>query len=173
MIEFRSMQVEIEGIDKLMKDLSNVGPQWANAVDNAVKKAGMSIIGDAQKNLRTAGEGGRTINATGRLSQSGKVVEDGKGAYDIGFFNDGNGYAEFVEYGTKPHWPPVDFIRAWVKKKLRVALEEEDSVAYLISRKIAQKGTKPHPFFKPAVDKNSPKLTKEIETIVKQSKLDR
>ena len=50
-------------------------------------------------------------------------------------------YAAAVEHGTSPHWPPQDPIKLWVKRKLNVADNEIDGVAFLIARKISQKGT--------------------------------
>ena len=51
-------------------------------------------------------------------------------------------YAEPVEYGTQPHWPPQGPIRLWVRRVLNVSDEDVNGVAYLIARKIAAKGTK-------------------------------
>lgn len=52
-------------------------------------------------------------------------------------------YAEYVELGTAPHFPPIQPLEDWVQAKLGIDDEQERrSVAFLIARKIAVKGTK-------------------------------
>lgn len=79
-------------------------------------------------------------------------------------------HAPYVEYGSRPHWPPPGPIREWVKRNMRVETPagprgpqqgralikprskrgtrdpreaEIDRMTYLIQRKIAMKGTEP------------------------------
>lgn len=59
-------------------------------------------------------------------------------------------YAAYLNDGTKPHWPPVDKIREWIKVKPVLPrpgkggkLPTPDQLAYLIGRKISKVGTKP------------------------------
>jgi hypothetical protein len=49
----------------------------------------------------------------------------------------------FVELGTKPHMPPVKALIPWVRAVLGLSAKEAPSVAFLIARKIAKRGTKP------------------------------
>jgi hypothetical protein len=49
----------------------------------------------------------------------------------------------FVELGTKPHMPPVEALVPWVRAVLGVEPKRERSVAFLVARKIARKGTAP------------------------------
>lgn len=49
----------------------------------------------------------------------------------------------FVELGTKPHMPPVEALVPWVRAVLGVGPKRERSVAFLVARKIARKGTAP------------------------------
>lgn len=53
----------------------------------------------------------------------------------------GKRYVEFVEFGTRPHWPPVEPIRFWVLQKLRPPVEEVPGIAFLVGRKISRVGT--------------------------------
>lgn len=50
--------------------------------------------------------------------------------------------ATFVELGTRAHMPPVDALVPWVRAVLGVDAKRAPSVAYLIARKIARRGTK-------------------------------
>ncbi len=49
----------------------------------------------------------------------------------------------FVELGTKAHMPPVEALVPWVRAVLGVDRKSERSVAFLVARKIARKGTEP------------------------------
>lgn len=75
-----------------------------------------------------------------------QVVANGT-AYDVTITL--NDYWKYVEYDTRPHFPPVDKLLEWVKIKPiipkpgvdgRVPTQEE--LAYLIGRKISKVGTK-------------------------------
>lgn len=57
-------------------------------------------------------------------------------------------YWKYVEYDTKPHWPPVDAITNWIKAKPVLPhkvfdgkLPDTKQLAFLIGRKISEEGT--------------------------------
>lgn len=58
-------------------------------------------------------------------------------------------YWKYIEYGTKPHFPPINKIEQWIRIKPIVPDSRNGKVpttkqlAFLISRSISQKGTKP------------------------------
>lgn len=55
-------------------------------------------------------------------------------------------YWKYVEFGTEPHFPPVDSILKWIQKKPIIPKEvngikpTNDQLAYLIGRKISEDG---------------------------------
>lgn len=58
-------------------------------------------------------------------------------------------YWKYVEEGTRPHWPPISAIAHWVQIKPVIPRPDEkgnipsqQSLAFLISRKISREGTK-------------------------------
>lgn len=60
-----------------------------------------------------------------------------------------NDYWKYLEDGTRPHWPPREAILNWVRIKPVIPRPDalgrtpsENQLAYLISRKISQVGTK-------------------------------
>ena len=67
-------------------------------------------------------------------------------------------YWDYVENGRKPgKFPPPNRIKEWISVKpvsprplKNGKLPTTSQLAYLIGRKIAQEGTEPKPFFKPA-----------------------
>ena len=64
-------------------------------------------------------------------------------------------YAGFVEFGTAPRMklPPVEEIKKWAKLKFGLTEEEAWAVAWVVAKKIKERGTEPNPFFRSALDK--------------------
>lgn len=67
-------------------------------------------------------------------------------------------YWKYVEYGTRPHFPPINAIKKWISVKpvlprpLKTGkLPTANQLSYLIARKISKVGTKPQPFLKPTI----------------------
>ena len=61
-------------------------------------------------------------------------------------------HGEPVEYGSKPHFPPIGPLQFWVEKKLGLSGKEATSVAYAIAHTIAKKGTKGRHMFEKGFD---------------------
>ena len=114
-------------------------------------------------------------NASGKLSKSikGKVKQNGKFLEVSISLED---YWKYIEYGTRPHFPPVDKIKEWIRVKPILPrplsngkLPTNDQLAFLIGRKISKVGTKPQPFLKKSitefdlVSKMYKLVTEEIE----------
>ncbi len=58
-------------------------------------------------------------------------------------------YWKYIEYGTKPHWPPKKALLKWIKAKPVIPRPDKngitptnDQLAFLIGRKISKVGTK-------------------------------
>ena len=58
-------------------------------------------------------------------------------------------YWKYIEYGTKPHWPPPQALLRWIQAKpvlpraINGITPSNNQLAYLIGRKISKEGTKP------------------------------
>lgn len=64
-------------------------------------------------------------------------------------------YAPFVEFGTRPHTPPLKAIKRWAKRK--------NLPAGAIWMAIRRRGTKPHPYFEPAIKESEDKVKQFFE----------
>lgn len=132
----------------------------------ALKTAGLKIVATAKDNLRR----NKSV-VTGMLRASGKVqqVANDADSVDAGFFSDpsAGGYAFFVENGRRAgRMPPVDQLAQWFKKKHRIGNPKEALArAWGLAKKIAREGTRPHPFFKPAIEA----CKKDVEEILKEA----
>lgn len=143
--------IEVTGLDQVLGKLSTLPDGARRCAMEGLQSAGLQIVADAKANLRD-----NESVVTGLLRASGKVVKTGEEEIEVGFFDAKNqsGYALFVEYGRRSgKYPPIDNILAWVRKKLRIKdIKAAKARAFLVARGIARKGTKPHPFFAPAVE---------------------
>jgi hypothetical protein len=74
-------------------------------------------------------------------------------------------YGESVEYGTEPHFPPVDAIQHWVEGKLHLSGKEAKSVAWAIAIKIADVGTEGAHMFQYGVENSELQIFRILEQI--------
>lgn len=106
-----------------------------------------------QENIATPYEGKPAAVAFGNLIRGvqGQVVDTdplmtlviGEGS-SLG----ADKYAAPVETGAKAHMPPSSALILWVKKKFGAeTLQEAKSMAYVVARSIAKKGTHAHRMF--------------------------
>lgn len=81
-------------------------------------------------------------------------------------------YWKYVEYDTKPHWPPVDKIKEWIKVKPILPdnrfgkLPTPDQLAYLIGRKISLEGTEGSNDLHNAIDEVNARFLELIEEAI-------
>lgn len=140
-IDQKSLQRLNMNFDEFARELNLVCKQ-------ALANLGQRIISQAQTALRR----GRNV-ATALLINSGAVKEGADNTILAGF---SMMYAYYVEFGRRAgKWPPFRFIYEWVRVRHMTADDKEArSIAFLIQRSIGTKGTKPHPFLRPAFEKN-------------------
>ena len=171
------MSIKVEGERELRAALAEHLGASKKVTRKALQTAGLRIVADAKDNLK---ENGSVV--TGMLRASGKVqkVEGNPDEVDAGFFGKGSesGYAAAVEYGRRAgKMPPVKMLMEWLRKRTsrssalksalvhiegrRVRRQQAytkdyllESAAWGLAKAIAKKGTRPHPFFAPAVKKN-------------------
>jgi hypothetical protein len=167
--------ITLEGERELYAKIEQTTEASLKAARRGLQEGGLKIIADAKENLR-----GNHSVVSGQLRASGKVqaVEGDEDAIDAGFFAQGGsqGYAYFVEYGrratktTQKGNPTLkETLEAWLHKKFGIPYGKElKQRAFLLARKIHRKGTKPHPFFGPAVEKNRAEIEKAIGKAVKE-----
>ena len=154
--------LKIEGLDQVLQALDSTTPQVKEAVMQGLEKGGLDIIADAQNNLRNNGS-----VVTGLLRQSGKVQKTSDSEIDAGFYQQ-SGYAYFVEYGRRAgRMPPPDEMIQWAHKKLRLDVKAAIAVGWALAKSIAKRGTRPHPFFRPAVDRNKKKIMRRVQDALK------
>ena len=140
------MQVKFEL--KLPRELpKETLEKLVRSVDMAVGKAAHAVVRDAVENLDR-----NKTNNTGDLRKSIQATRLATAVWKAFV---GQEYGVYVEYGTRPHFPPPSEIEKWVVRKLGIKGKEARKAAWAIAQTIARRGTRPQPFWRPAV-KNAP-----------------
>lgn len=161
--------IQVEGLDRVLHNLARTKPEVAKAAADGMVKQGMRVIADATRNIRR-----NRSWKSGLLGNSGRVERvDKDGAnptVEIGFFDKDHttGYAEYVEYGRPPgKRPRAELLVTWVRKTFHITDKVEAlRVANSVSWGIGHHGTRPHPFFNPAVQQHMPRFARAIRAAV-------
>lgn len=164
----KSEQAQLED---LKKAFAAADVTIAAEVKKALEKAGMLVERSAKMNLTN----GRHI-ASGllRASVSHRLIEWNKiPACQIGT---NVKCAQDMEFGGPPRHVPIDDLINWVRRKglvgnnfaknatgRRFKRGSEHQLAYLIQRKIAKVGTRPHPFLVPALLQNRAQILQIVK----------
>ena len=160
--------IRLEGLDEVLRNLEGIKPVVQKAAMKGLQAGALDIITDAQTNLRTNGS-----VVTGLLRQSGRTQKVDELTLDVGFFdtsNKGSGYAFYVENGRRAgKMPPPDELIQYCRKKLRMSEREAKKAGWAMALRIARKGTRPHPFFNPAINKNRKKILDRLKNEIKKN----
>lgn len=154
MTDDRQGYIALEGVGELQKALAGADQAIVKAAYDGLETAAQEIVNEAKENLKRNGN-----IVTGLLRSSGHVIRKGD-EITAGFFdttNKNSGYALYVEFGRRAgRMPPPDEIAAWVYKKFHLKdWKVANSLGWAIAKRIAVEETDPHPFFVPAVNKNT------------------
>ena len=143
-----SIEIDQKSLQRLNMNFDEFARELNRVCKQALANLGQRIISQAQTNLKR----GRNI-ATALLINSGAVKEGADNTILAGF---PTMYAYYLEFGRRAgKWPPFRFIYEWVRVRHMAADDDEaQDIAYAIQRSIGRKGTKPHPFLRPAFEKN-------------------
>lgn len=141
--------VRIEGLDDLRKKLN--GSRADVPVGRFLDRGALIIQGKGREKAPV--DSGRLRNSIGVESPTLRSRRIGPSV----------DYGEWVETGTRPHWPPPGALANWAA---RHGMDE-----YAIRRKIGLYGTKAQPYMQPAADESEsaiaalvPVLAAEIES---------
>lgn len=112
-------------------------------------------------------------DASGDLAQKATYKVSFNGVYLEISFNL-QAYWRYLENGTRAHFPPTDAIEKWISVKHIVPTTNNGRVpttkqlAYLISRGISQKGTKPTKLLQKTIDGADDLINLLIDELYKQ-----
>jgi len=120
---------------------AGMGPQAAQILEQAMARAA--------EHLRTVAFDQTPVGATAFLRDTigAQVSVHSQEPVDVsGHVWWQAGYAPVVEYGSRPHWPPIGPLVHWAERKLHVPPGESHGVARRIQAAIARRGTRAQEF---------------------------
>lgn len=131
--------IELIGMKELLRDLKD--PKFATkAAVDALDKAAAKTMELAVK---------RAPRDRGHLQDSITIDRRGEFARAVG---SGQPYAKAVEFGSRPHWPPISALQPWAR---RHGFPAGRKGAMIVGAAIARGGGKAEsgqPFLNPALD---------------------
>lgn len=146
---------QIRGAQQVIKNLSRIKIAIVTEIVAGAQAVQAKVINDAR---------GLCPVFNGTLSQSIQpgeiIVTDANVTAEI---RAEASYASFVEFGTRPHFPPVDALRDWAARVLG-----DERLAFVVARAIARRGTYAHPFLGPALTGNAATYRRAIQAAVKR-----
>jgi hypothetical protein len=183
--------VQVEGLQELIRQLEHSGDLREKIyfpIHDAMAQAGRLLEDQIKQNLT---ENDSVVTGDLRGSVSSSEVQITKEAI---FIEVGAGrglpYARAVEYGTKPHTPPLSItepgqpLYKFVEIKRLTGLysiktgrrlggnkrqvDENRQAARAIWAHIRKFGTRPHPYFMPAIEQTKERIVKLFEEAVEK-----
>ena len=136
------MNIQLRGITNLRAGLKRIGQEGEVITKRELMRSGLNVQAGAKR--RVPVDRGPLRN-----SIAIKAVRDGL-EVQVGT---NSKYAKPVEFGSRPHTPPIKEIQAWAKRK---GLPPEAAGAIYWS--ITHHGTRAHPFLFPAFEEERPKF---------------
>jgi len=135
----------------LPKAIMDAGPSFAARAEVAAIKAALPFL---QRKLTLATPTGAT--GLGRQSVTMDLRLGGEPSGFVGYSGMPSTYMGHVEYGTRPHWPPIAPLAYWAARKFGypVGSSEAKRAGYLIARKISRVGTKGQHMVEKTADAN-------------------
>lgn len=141
--------IHIEGLDKLRGKLND---RRADVPVRRFLDRG-AIYMQTRARAKVSVDTGRTRNSIAVSSPTDRMRHIGPNVF----------WGPFIEFGTRPHWPPVGALAGWAHR--------HGTSDYAVRRKIGMFGTKPKPFLAPAAEETEgfirtivPVLAGEIES---------
>ena len=137
--------IKFKGFDDVIKALDKLEQEVLLELTRNMQKACMLVETDAKHNI--------TANGTTNLGQLVNSIWWEVAMLSNGIIGGwvlvGAKYGGYIEFGTKPHMPPVEPLKQWAKRKLH-----DEGLGYAVALKIKREGTKPKPYLYPALIKN-------------------
>lgn len=139
-------KIDIQGLDQLIN-------AWSVAPD-ITREELLRTTTEADLLLERETKEGTPRGVSGNLRSSITSREESLADNVIGVVGTPLNYAIPVELGSKPHFPPIEPLKDWVRHKLDVPAEEVEDVAYRVAWHISHHGTEGAHMFQQAFDNN-------------------
>ena len=142
-----AVTVSIIGADAVKRAIAKLAQLAPEKLKQQVAESTIAIHGDARRNCTTdVGflRNSITFTVTENSGMTGEVRV-------------GSHYGPYVEFGTRPHFPPIEPLEEWARRH-----GMPPGTGFLIARKIARYGTPAQPFLFPAAEAERNNFTRGI-----------
>lgn len=129
--------IELEGFKELEEALRRANQAVESESRRFLKSWSDYAVNQAQKNILNQG----AVDTNELIQGIHYVIASDGMSSTIKPSEKADKYAAPLEYGSKPHWPPISALEGWAQR--------HGIPAFLVARKIAMEGTKPRPFWQP------------------------
>ncbi len=136
---------KIEGLEELLKNIDN-RHLLSQALKDIFTKSTLTLQRNIQKKT--------TKVDTGRLRASITTEIDKSELPQWGKVGTNTTYAPYVEWDTKPHWPPIKALEPWAHR--------HNTSAYLVALGISRHGTKGVHMFQEGLEDSKADLDKIV-----------
>jgi HK97 gp10 family phage protein len=143
-------RVEVKGLKEAQRKMDQTARDLSGTpIFEAMRDATLVVVRSARQNAPVD---------TGRLRASimPEVVQRDK--VITGIVGSNVTYAPYMELGTRPHWPPLKALEVWARR--------HNTVAFVVARAIAKKGTKARKFLWDAVQSNRNKIAEILSSTI-------
>lgn len=154
--------VTVEGVDEIINSFRGAGSvlhteseKWFRSLSNyAVKQAQIHLLNKGAVDTNELIQGIHYEMSTSSNSVQSEIKPSPAA----------DKYAAAVEYGSRPHWPPIAALQGWA--------DRHDIPVFLVARAIALHGTKPRHFWRDTWNDLQGKVDSEkdgfVENILRQ-----
>lgn len=144
------------------------GHEWDEAIGAAIRTALVATASEIVMKAIELAPVGVTSHLRGSIGMGEAVITDVDQHIDLGYTGTGGAghYGKYVEFGTKPHFPPPKALELWCQRVL--GADDPERAAYLVARAISQRGTKAQPHLRPAFAEHAGKLPDRIKVLIQR-----
>lgn len=142
--------VAIRGLVETQRKLEQtIADLQGDAFLDGMRGATLLVQRDA-KRLAPVDTGRLRASITPEIRQRGNTVQGVVGTNVV--------YAPPVEFGSRPHYPPISALQVWARR--------HGMNAFVLQRAIGRRGTKAHRFFQQAFDQNRDRIVELLDGAV-------
>lgn len=140
--------IKIEGLAELEGRFRDAPGVVESEIKRAMNRSVQRVLADVKR---------ETPVDTGRLRSSITGRTEGSGAEIRGIVGTNVKYAAYVEFGTRPHWPPIKALEVWARR--------HGTTAYQVALGIARHGTRAREMFRKGLESNVEWIKGEFEEV--------
>lgn len=147
-----TIDIEVKGLKELQRKTEQMASDLHGAPILDAMRDSVLIIQRGAKQNAPVDTGRLRASITPNVTTSGDDIEGVVGSNVV--------YAPYMEFGTRPHFPPIGAMEPWASR--------HGTVGFLVARAISKHGTKPRRFMQMAFETNQGWIVKRFERAVNQ-----